>query len=131
MIRTVLALLFAASTVAHAQDVPDDPQRSGYARPFGEAHIQEKHREQIAIGLRVREHLRLARERDEARYAESRRRCQAALKVAELCGKHAGTFYCDDKGFKPTNPAARPAALGNSARYKMERCVLDAARLNP
>lgn len=131
MNRALLLLLLLTSVAASAQEVPDAPQSTGYARPFGDAHILEKHREQIAIGLRVQENLRIASERDEAKYAESRRRCQAALRVAELCGTRAGTFYCDDKGFKPTDPAARPAALGNSARYKMERCVLDAARLNP
>jgi len=133
MRRLLAILLTAACVVAHAQAVPDYPQGSGYAGSFDEKHAQEKHLEQIAIGLRVEQILKLANDRKEAQYAENRRRCQAALKVAELCGKFAGTFYCDEKGFQPIVPAlaVKPAAQCNAAGYQMERCALDAAKRNP
>ena len=126
-------LLTAASIAAYAQERPDDPEINGYAGPFGEQHVQEKRLEQIAIGLRVKQIQRIASDRNEAQYAENRRRCQAALQVAELCGKYAGTFYCDEKGFQPiaADPAVKPAVLDNRSRYQMERCALDAARASP
>jgi hypothetical protein len=95
---------------------------------FSERHVREKRLEGIAIGARTRQNLRNAAARDEARYAGNRRRCQAALEVAELCGKFAGTFYCNERGFQhiALEATARPA-LNRSARHKMERCALDAA----
>jgi len=133
MKRLLLILLTAFSAAAHTQQAPDGSQGDGYAGPFGERHVQEKRREQIAIGVRVRHNLRLASDRNEVQYAENRRRCQAALRVAELCGKFAGTFSCDDKGFKPitVDTGTRPIVMDNSARHKMERCALDAARRDP
>lgn len=120
--NALLLLLTAFSIAARAQD--------GYAGPFSEGHIQEKQSERIAIGLRVQQNLRIARDRDEARYAENRRRCRTALRVAELCGKFAGTFFCDEKGFQRITVQApiEPARTGNGDRYKMERCALDAAK---
>ena len=130
MKRALLILLLASSVAAHAQDLPDNPQGNGYAGPFGEKHSQEKRLEQVAIGLRVQQNLKIASDRDAARYADNHRRCQAALQVAKLCGKFAGTFYCDDKGFQPiaADAAPKPVAMDNAARYRMERCALDAAR---
>lgn len=63
-------------------------------------------------------------------YAENRQRCAEAMRVAELCGKHAGTFYCDEQGFQPIPEAARAktVALDNSGTYRMERCALDATK---
>ena len=115
----LLLLLTAFGIAARAQD--------GNAGPFSEGHIQEKHSERIAIGLRVERNLGIARDRDEVRYAENRRRCQTALRVAELCGKFAGTFFCDEKGFQPITVQAliEPARVANRDRYKMERCALD------
>ena len=133
MKRALLVLLLASSVAAGAQELRDNPQAGGYAGPYGEKHEQEKRLEQIAIGLRVQQNLKVASDRNEVQYAESRRRCQAALEVAELCGKYAGTFYCDEKGFQPIAPggAAKPAPMDNTERYKMERCVLDATRRAP
>jgi hypothetical protein len=133
MRRHLAILLTASCVVAHAQEAPDYPQGSGYAGSFDEKHAREKQLEQIAIGVRVQQILKVASDRHEVQYAENRRRCQAALKVAELCGKFAGTFYCDEKGFQPIAPdlAVKPAILDNGSRYKMERCALDAAARNP
>ncbi len=132
MKRLLLILLAASTVAAHAQEAPDYAP-SAYAGPFDEMHVAEKQREQIAIGLRVQQLLNVASARNEARYVENRRRCHAALKVAELCGTFAGTFYCDEKGFQPIAPGlvVKPAALDNRSRYQMERCAIDAAKRNP
>lgn len=117
----LLLLVGALATAGHAQD--------GDGGPFTEQHVQAKRLERIAMGLRAQQNLRIARGRQEIRYAENRRRCQQALRVAELCGKFAGTFYCDEKGFEPVAPGfARPAVLDSRSRYKMDRCALDAGR---
>ena len=89
--------------------------------------------EQIEIGMRVQQNLKIESERKEAQYAENRRRCRAALQVAELCGKFAGTFYCDEKGFQPVaaDASVKPAVIGNVDRFKMERCPQDAAKRSP
>ena len=116
----LLLLLTAFSVAARAQD--------GYPGPFSEGHIQEKQSERIAIGLRVQRNLGISRDRDEARYAENRRRCQTALRVAELCGKFAGTFFCDEKGFQPITVLVKQARTDNGGRYKMARCALEAAK---
>lgn len=124
--KHLLAILLAAASIAaHAQE--------GYAGPFGEKHAEEKRLEQIAIGLRVQQLLRIANQRKEVQYAESRRRCQAALQVAQLCGKFAGTFYCDEKGFQPVaaDAAVKSVAMDSGSRFAMERCALDAAKRNP
>ena len=130
MKRTLPILLMACSIAVSAQQTPDDAPANGYAGAFSKQHVRDKEQEQIAIGLRVRENLKIANDRNEARYAENRRRCQAALQVAELCGTYAGTFYCDEKGFQPivADPAIKPVVLDNNARYKMQRCALDAAK---
>lgn len=130
MKRLFAVLLMAFSAVAQGQQAPDDAQGTD---PFGEEHAQEKRMEQIAIGLRVQQNLRIASDRKEAEYAQNRRRCQAALQVAELCGKYAGTFYCDEKGFQPiaADASVKPVVMDNVSRYKMERCALDAAKRDP
>jgi hypothetical protein len=127
--RLCVILLTAFGAVAQAQQAP---QSTGYAGPFGEEHAQEKRMEQIAIGMRVQQNLKIASDRKEGQYAQNRRRCQAALQVAELCGKFAGTFYCDEKGFQPiaAGASARAVAMDNVGRHKMERCALDAAKRN-
>ena len=130
MKRLLAILLTAFSAVAHAQQAPQGTDNAG---PVGEEHAQEKRLEQLAIGVRVQQNLKIASDRKEVQYAENRRRCQAALQVAELCGKFAGTFYCDEKGFQPIAPhlAIKPVALGRVDAYRMERCALDAAKRNP
>lgn len=133
MKRLLVILLTAFGVVAHAQQAPDDAQYIRHSGPFGEKHVQEKQKERIAIGRRVQRNLSIASHRKELQYDENRRRCQEALQVAELCGKFAGTFYCDEKGFQPIAPdlAIKPVAMDNISRYRMERCALDVARRNP
>jgi len=126
-VKRLLAVLLMA-TAAQAQEPLPDVAREREPGTFSEQHAREKQREGNAIGARMQQNLQAASDRDEVRYADNRRRCQAALEVAELCGKFAGTFYCNERGFQPMVPeaTARPA-LNSSARHKMERCALDAA----
>jgi len=122
MKHALLVLLVTVSASAHAQgSSPWTNER------FTPEHQQEKQRERLAIALRVEQLQGASNDRNEVQYAANRRRCQAALRVAELCGKHAGTFYCDAKGFRPleAEAAARPVVMSNDARYRMERCALD------
>lgn len=86
--------------------------------------------EGLVIAARVQARQKQLDERDAARHAENRQRCEAALRVAELCGKNSGTFYCDAKGFQPIAPGARvkSAFAGSRDRYTMESCALEAAR---
>lgn len=128
MNRLFAVLLMASCLAAHAQEEWENPHDNGYAGPFGKKHAEEKRLEGLAIGKRVQRNLGIARDRDEVRYAANRRRCQAALHVSALCGRYAGRFSCDEKGFQPIAPrlATKPAALDNSGRYRMERCALEA-----
>jgi hypothetical protein len=126
-------LLLTFSVVAQAQQTPDDVQDigyAGYAGPYGAKHVQKKRLERIAIGRRVQQNLRIASIRKEVQYDKNRRQCQAALQVAELCGKFAGTFYCNEKGFQPIAPdlAIKAPVMDNVGRYRMERCALDVVR---
>lgn len=125
MKHALLLLLVTLSTGAYAQ------QEQAYYGPFSPQHQEKKERERHAIALRVSKRLRAENDRDEVERAANRRRCQAALRVAELCGKFAGTFYCDENGFEsiPVNVTPKPAVLDSGGRYRMERCALDAARL--
>lgn len=63
---------------------------------------------------------------------ENHRRCQNAMQVAALCGKFAGKFYCDEKGFRPlaiTEISTRtPPVINNGNEFKMTQCALQAAR---
>lgn len=132
-VKHLLAVLLTFSAATYAQAEPGPAHYDGYAEPFGRMHALRKQREQVAIGLRVQISLRIASERKEAQYAENRRRCQAALRVAETCARPARTFSCDEKGFKPIPAvaAAKHAVMSSGDRYKMERCVLDAANRDP
>ena len=133
--KHVLAILLTSvSLAAGAQAESERVQYDGYAaEPFGAAHTQLKQREQLAIGLRVQTNLRVANARREEQYAENRRRCQAALRVAAACGRYAGTFACDERGFRPTpvDASAKHAVISSGDRYRMERCALDAAGRDP
>src|SRR5580765_2159855 len=77
---------------------------------------------QVAISARAAESARASNAQQAAHYAENRQRCEAALRIAEQCGKFAGKFSCDEKGFKPIAPDAtnRPVARDP---YKVERCA--------
>ncbi len=131
----LFVLLMAFSAVACAQQAPDDAkhaQYTGYPAPHGEKHARKKRLEQIAIGQRVQKNLRIASVRKELQYDKNRRQCQTALQVAKLCGKYAGTFYCNEKGFQPIAPdrVIKPA-LDSVAKYNMDRCAIDVAKRNP
>ncbi|HEX9625710.1 MAG TPA: hypothetical protein VGA00_02100 [Acidiferrobacterales bacterium] len=98
----------------------------GYASPRRTRAVQEG----LAIATRVQARQKPLDERDAARHAENRQRCASALRIAELCGKNSGTFYCDAKGFQPIAPGERvkSAFAGSRDRYTMESCALQAAR---
>lgn len=96
----------------------------GFASPRRTQAKQEGH----AIALRVQERQKPLDERNAARHAQNRERCETALRIAERCGKNAGTFYCDARGFQPVAPEARPILAGKVDKYQMERCALEAAR---
>ena len=63
-------------------------------------------------------------------YATNQRRCQNAMRIAALCGKFAGMFSCDEKGFRheESTPvgALKPAAINHGSAFKMEQCALQA-----
>jgi hypothetical protein len=115
------AATFSLALAAHAQAVDSDP--------WGTRAPQESR----AMAARVRQHQAQLEARDAARYAENRRRCAAALRIAELCGRHAGTFYCDARGFQPIPQAqrAREIPLDNPARQLMDECARRAAQGGP
>jgi hypothetical protein len=124
MKHALLVLLVTLSASVHAQgSSPWTNER------FTPEHQQEKQREQLAIALRVEQLQGASNDRKEVQYAENRGRCQAALRVADLCGKFAGTFYCDARGFRPiaANAAALPVVMDNGTRNRMEHCALAAA----
>lgn len=83
-----------------------------------------------AMTDRIRELLQPEKVRKAAVYAENRLRCASAVQVAALCGKFVGTFYCDDRGFRPAasadGGAVKPAVMSNNAKYQMQRCALQA-----
>jgi len=90
--------------------------------------------EGLAIALRVRARQKPQDDRNAARHAENRQRCGVAMRVADRCGKFAGLFYCDEKGFVPIaqDVARRPVVLDNGSRYTMERCAAqEAAKSGP
>lgn len=113
----LLILLAAFNAAAYAQ------------QDLGLQHFQANPA-QMELSLRSEEFLKVSNDRQAARYAENRQRCQTALKVAELCGKFAGKFSCDEKGFKPISGGAaiKPVVLDT---YKMELCAVQAAKNNP
>jgi hypothetical protein len=132
-VKYLLAVLLTFNAAAWAQADPGPAHYDGFAEPFGRVHARQKEREQAAVRLRLQANLTSANERREAQYAENRRRCEAALRVAALCGKFAGTFTCDVRGFKPVavDAAVKHAAVNDGDRYRMERCALDAAGRDP
>jgi hypothetical protein len=86
---------------------------------------------QVALSLHAQESMAASRSRQAAHYAENRQRCQAALRVAELCGKFAGKFSCDEKGFKTlADKTGKPAIPDPAGASRMERCAVDAAGKN-
>jgi hypothetical protein len=89
--------------------------------------------ESVAIAARVLVRQEGTNQRAALQHAENRGRCVEALRVAHLCGKNAGTFYCDSQGFQAIPVAAREktAALGNGERYRMEQCARDARASRP
>jgi hypothetical protein len=93
---------------------------------------QPTNRAQTALNSRAQERQNDANAEQAAHYAANRQRCQAALRIAKLCGKFAGRFSCDEKGFKePEATARKPPALDAASTYRMERCAADAAGKSP
>lgn len=131
-VKHLLAVLLTFSAAVCAQSDPGPAHYDGFAEPFGHAHARQKQRELVASGLRVKASLRIANERKEAQYAENRRRCEAALRVATTCGRSA-TFSCDARGFKPivADTAVRSVPLDDATRSRMERCAVELAERDP
>lgn len=54
------------------------------------------------------------------------------MQVAELCGKFAGTFSCNEKGFRLESgmevSAAKPTVISNGSAFKIEQCALQASK---
>lgn len=67
----------------------------------------------------------------DAEYAASRARCENAMRIAAICGKYSGRFYCDDKGFRAVPaeqaPPMQPALNARDA-LSMEQCARQASR---
>jgi hypothetical protein len=133
-------LIAAFSVAAHAQapviatpasytllEAPHDDPTVWSTGQSERRHLQMQE-QGLLIAKSVQARDKLAEDRDAARYADNRLRCATALRVAALCGKHAGTFYCDAKGFQPIPQAERKQPVfDNGARFRMERCAQEAA----
>lgn len=119
--RALFILLLAFGAAAQGQSAPDSPRRP------------EAVKEQLAIGIRVNARVRSVDARRAAQYAENRERCEAALRVAEQCGKYAGAFYCDEKGFKaiPESQRVRPVARDSRSPLEAKRCAMTAEAARP
>lgn len=98
-------------------------QRDGWRR---EGRARNK-----AETLRVRELLSAQLAVRAAGYAQDQQRCETAMQVAALCGKYAGTFSCNAKGFKHiggavNTPISALTGNGNGAAFNVEHCALQA-----
>lgn len=121
----------AATRVGLVSPEPFSPTDAEIGQPS--ARRQRAKAEGVAIAARVLMRQESPNQRDALRHAENRGRCAEALRIAHLCGRHAGTFYCDAKGFQAVPEAARAKAvsLNNSDRHLMERCARDAKARRP
>lgn len=124
--------------MADPAGTPFNPFDDSAEEPIGDWHdgapVDQQlstRREEVAIAARVQEQQRPIDERKRAQYAENRSRCATALRIADACGKFAGTFYCDERGFQPIAPANARVVLDNAGRYRMERCAIDNAKRHP
>lgn len=81
-----------------------------------------------ALAQRERALWQPSHDRKTAGYLENQRRCKNAMRVAALCGKFAGKFYCDEQGFRPAlltdvnTPTS--AVIKHGSQYTMEQCAL-------
>lgn len=72
-------------------------------------------------------------DRQAAKYAGNQRRCLNAMQIAALCGKFAGMFSCDGKGFRANaiagggNSRTTGSMIDNGSTLSMEQCALQAA----
>lgn len=111
------------------------------ARDYGQGGWSDEQRRQRRIQarseartetMRVRMLQKPANDRKAAEYAENHLRCQNAMRIAALCGKFAGRFSCDEKGFRPEPvrdiSAPRLDVVDNGSAFKMEQCALQAAK---
>lgn len=105
----LFVLLMALGATAQGQSASDSAGQPGARRPAAE-------KQQLAIGMRVSERVNSLDARKAAQYAENRERCQVALRIAEQCGRFAGAFYCDEKGFKAIPERERIKVV---ARHKL------------
>lgn len=108
---------------------PEDNDTGYYARPLRvrfETHA-EASRVQVAL-----KHLN---DHKTDQYAENRRSCEAAARIAALCGNFGRRFSCDEKGFRPESvtqaKAAKVAGIDDRNAYKIEQCALRAAMGRP
>lgn len=98
---------------------PQDRQRRRQAVVAGRAEtLRQKRLFNPAVGHR------------DAVYAASRRRCEDALNVAAFCGRRAGTFFCDEQGFRIL-PAEEvdfisSRAFRRASNYTIDQCELQA-----
>ncbi len=88
-----------------------------------------------ALALRAQTQVQSLNDRKAVQYAENQRRCQNAMQVAALCGKFAGRFYCDGKGFRKAitqdSSLKRPViSNGYQSAFKMEQCAKQAMKGN-
>jgi hypothetical protein len=64
-------------------------------------------------------------------YSDNNRRCQNALRITELCGKFAGDFSCDARGFHHESAADvsvfKSVSAGKISDYNIGQCALRAA----
>ncbi len=126
-------------------DAPRTPRSStGFdAQPTGGSdwsqqqrrYLQQRARaESAASALRVKSHLKSQTDRQAAGHATSQRNCVDALQIARLCGKFAGQFSCDDRGFVRESLADRrlrgSTASDGLGAHDIDRCALQAASGN-
>lgn len=84
--------------------------------------------QELAIGMRVSARVNTLDASKAAQYAENRERCQAALRIAEQCGRFAGAFYCDEKGFRaiPARERIKVIARRDLSPEERQRCEMTA-----
>lgn len=97
--------------------------------------VQRQRRTQTesdASASRVKAHLKSESDHRDAGHAASQRNCRGAMQIAALCGKFAGMFSCDSRGFVRES-SKQPALLADrsmgkpASAFTMQRCALQAA----
>lgn len=134
-----LLIAFSAAAAQAGEPVPPMVSVALTERGHGDwQHFQRKQRRRQEYQMAISETARLEllqkpfRDRQAVGHAGNLRRCENAMRVAALCGKHAGMFFCDEKGFRPapvtpTN-ILRRVTLSNGEAFNMEQCALQAMK---